>query len=42
MSLVRSLADSAAPSARGTAFVAALAIITPASELIIRSGAVAN
>jgi hypothetical protein len=42
MSLVLTLADSAAPLARGAAFVAALAIITPASELIIGSGAAAN
>jgi hypothetical protein len=42
MSLVSTLADSAAPLACGAAFVAAMAIITSASELIIRSGAAAN
>jgi len=42
MSLVLTPADSAAPSASGAAFVAALAIITPASGLIISAGAAAN
>jgi len=42
MSLVPTLADSAAPLAYGSAFVAAATIISTASELIIRSGAAAN
>jgi len=42
MSLVLTLADSAAPLASGAAFVAALAIISSASGLIIGSGAAAS